>query len=111
MTMEIFNVGSFGDLAVNRKARVAGMPTENKKFERSPINVSLIFRHDADQFARRTNERTMNDTKQESPAPKRGGWMKKLIWAAGGLLGLVVVFYFVVTSGGFLKSVVLPKVG
>lgn len=53
----------------------------------------------------------MNEAKQESPGPKRGRWMKILILTAGGLLVLLVAVYFVVTSGGFVKSVVLPRVG
>lgn len=53
----------------------------------------------------------MNETRQESAAPKRGGWLKKIILAAGGLLVLLVIAFFVLTSGGFVKSVVLPKVG
>lgn len=53
----------------------------------------------------------MNEAKEETGAPQRGGWMKKLIWAAGGLILLLVAAYFVVTSGGFVKGVVLPRVG
>lgn len=53
----------------------------------------------------------MNETKAESATSKRGGWKKILILAAGGLLVLVVAVYFVVTSGGFVKSVILPRVG
>ena len=37
--------------------------------------------------------------------------MKKLVLAAGIFVALVIVAFFVVTSGGFIKSVVLPKVG
>ena len=37
--------------------------------------------------------------------------MKKLLMIAGVLLALLLVAYFVVTSSGFIKSVVLPKVG
>lgn len=37
--------------------------------------------------------------------------MKKLLVVLGVLLGLLLVAYFVVTSSGFLKAVVLPRVG
>lgn len=37
--------------------------------------------------------------------------MKKLLIALGAIVGLLIVGYFVVTSSGFVKSVVLPKVG
>lgn len=37
--------------------------------------------------------------------------MKKLLILLGSLLALLVVAWFVVTSSGFLKSVVLPRVG
>jgi hypothetical protein len=47
-----------------------------------------------------------------NPAPKkRGGWLRKLIWAAGGLLVFLVVIYFVATSSAFFKGVILPRVG
>ncbi len=53
----------------------------------------------------------MTETKPETPSPKRGGWLRKLVWIAGALVVLLVVTWFVVTSGAFIKSVVLPKVG
>ncbi len=53
----------------------------------------------------------MTETKLNSPSPKRGGWLRKLVWIAGVLVVLLVVAWFVVTSGAFIKAVVLPKVG
>lgn len=52
----------------------------------------------------------MNDTKP-TPIPVRRGWLRKLIWLAGILVILLVAAYFVVTSGAFIKGVVVPKVG
>lgn len=42
---------------------------------------------------------------------RRGGWFRKLAWVAGILVVLLVVAWFVVTSGAFFKSFILPKVG
>jgi uncharacterized protein involved in outer membrane biogenesis len=53
----------------------------------------------------------MTETKSKTPAPRRGGWLRKLVWIAGALVVLLVVAWFVVTSGAFVKAVVLPKVG
>src|SRR5438132_4890306 len=47
----------------------------------------------------------------ESPIPKRRRWLKWLAGLAAGLLVLVVVLYFVVTSAGFFKGFILPKIG
>ena len=52
----------------------------------------------------------MTETNVQPPAAKSGGLVRKLIWIAGGLVVLLVLAYFVVTSGGFVKSVILPKV-
>ena len=41
---------------------------------------------------------------------KRRGWLRLVLWAAGGLVGLLVVIYFVVTSSAFFKGVILPRV-
>lgn len=49
-------------------------------------------------------------TETKTPSSKRGGWLRKLAWAAGILVVLVVVVYFVATSSGFLTGVILPKV-
>jgi hypothetical protein len=49
-----------------------------------------------------------------NPSPKatrRSGWGKKLGIAAGALILLMVVGWFVIGSGAFLKSFVLPRVG
>lgn len=53
----------------------------------------------------------MSEKNLQTPAPKRGGWLKKLVWGAGGFVLLLVIAYFVITSGGFVRSVILPKVG
>ncbi|HEY9175974.1 MAG TPA: AsmA family protein [Verrucomicrobiae bacterium] len=53
----------------------------------------------------------MTEKKAEAPSPARGGWLRKLVWIAGGLVILLVVAWFVVTSGAFFKGVVLPRVG
>lgn len=47
----------------------------------------------------------------ESPKTSGSGLKKKLLIAAGSLLALLVLFYFVATSAFFVKSAVLPKVG
>jgi uncharacterized protein involved in outer membrane biogenesis len=44
-------------------------------------------------------------------APKRGGWLRKLAYVASALVVLLVVAWFVVTSSGFFKGVILPRVG
>ncbi|MDB6033596.1 MAG: hypothetical protein JWM16_3934 [Verrucomicrobiales bacterium] len=50
-------------------------------------------------------------TTTSSPAPrKRRGVLKTLLWIFGLLAVLLVVAYFVGTSAGFLKGVILPKV-
>ena len=41
---------------------------------------------------------------------KRSSWLRKLLFAFGGLLVLLVVAYFVVTSSAFFKGVILPRV-
>ena len=45
-----------------------------------------------------------------TPKPRRA-WLTWLAGIAGGLVVLVVVLYFVATSSGFFKSVILPRVG
>jgi uncharacterized protein involved in outer membrane biogenesis len=46
-----------------------------------------------------------------TPAPpKRRRWLRAISWIFGGLIVLLVVLYFVATSSGFFKSVILPKV-
>jgi uncharacterized protein involved in outer membrane biogenesis len=46
-----------------------------------------------------------------SATPKPRRWLRRLGLGIGGLLALLVVLYFVVTSGAFFKGVILPKVG
>src|SRR4051812_38553764 len=47
-----------------------------------------------------------------APAPrKRHGFLKFLAWFFGLLIILLVLAYFVGTSSGFVKSVILPKAG
>ncbi len=53
----------------------------------------------------------MAETEIAAVKPKRGGWFRKLLWIAGGFVVLLVVAYFVLTSGAFFKVVILPKVG
>jgi len=53
----------------------------------------------------------MSATSDVAPVAKRHGWLFKLGIAAGVLVVLVVILYFVVTSGAFISGVVLPKVG
>src|SRR5262245_3532381 len=48
---------------------------------------------------------------KETKSPKRGRWLRRIGWLCGILVALVVVLYFVATSGGFVKGVILPKVG
>jgi len=52
----------------------------------------------------------MSQTEIKPAAPKRGRWRRKLALAGGVLIVLLVVVYFVATSAGFLKGVILPKV-
>ena len=50
-------------------------------------------------------------TRPTSSQPgKRSSWLRKLLFAFGGLLVLLVVAYFVVTSSTFFKGVILPRV-
>src|SRR5512137_1426748 len=54
----------------------------------------------------------MTDTTVGSPAPrKRRGWLRAIAWVFGILIVLLVVVYFVATSSGFFKGVILPRVG
>jgi len=53
----------------------------------------------------------MTDTTVSSPAPrKRRGWLRAIAWVFGILIVLLVVVYFVATSGAFFKGVILPRV-
>jgi hypothetical protein len=52
----------------------------------------------------------MNEAKPAS-TPTRRSWLRELLWLAGVLVVLLVVAYFVVSSGAFIKGVVVPKVG
>ena len=54
----------------------------------------------------------MTDTIVSTPAPrKRRGWLRAIAWVFGILIVLLVVAYFVATSGAFFKGVILPRVG
>ena len=54
----------------------------------------------------------MTDTTVITPAPgKRRGWLRAIAWVFGILIVLLVVLYFVATSGAFFKGVILPRVG
>ena len=52
----------------------------------------------------------MNETNLKTKPPGSGGWLRKLIWIAGILVVLLIVAYFVVSSGAFVKGVVMPRV-
>ena len=52
----------------------------------------------------------MNEAQKDMTAKPGRRWLKWLVWIVGGLIVLVVVLYFVVTSSGFFKSVILPRV-
>jgi uncharacterized protein involved in outer membrane biogenesis len=47
-------------------------------------------------------------TPSGTPALRR--WLRRLGWAGGALIALLVIAYFVCTSSAFLKGVILPKV-
>jgi uncharacterized protein involved in outer membrane biogenesis len=54
----------------------------------------------------------MTDTTVSTPAPrKRRGWLRAIAWVFGILIVLLVVVYFVATSGAFFKGMILPRVG
>jgi len=53
----------------------------------------------------------MAEVLKTSNPPRRGGWLKRFAWIGGALIVLLVCTYFVVTSAGFVRSVVLPRVG
>ena len=54
----------------------------------------------------------MINTTVRTPAPKKQrGWLRAIAWAFGLLIMLLVVVYFVATSGAFLKGAILPRVG
>lgn len=53
----------------------------------------------------------MTETKSGTTAPKGGGWLRKLAYVAGALVVLLIAAWFVVTSAGFFKGVILPRVG
>lgn len=53
----------------------------------------------------------MSETKSGNAARKGGGWLRKLVYVAGALVVFLIVAWFVVTSGGFVKGVILPRVG
>jgi len=53
----------------------------------------------------------MTDTTVSTPAPrKRRGWLRVIAWVCGILIALLIIVYFVATSGAFLKGVILPRV-
>src|SRR5512136_704937 len=54
----------------------------------------------------------MAETSVAPSAPiKRRRWLRLLAGAAGVLVVLVIVLYFVATSSGFFTGVILPRVG
>ncbi|MBI2946013.1 MAG: AsmA family protein, partial [Verrucomicrobia bacterium] len=42
---------------------------------------------------------------------KGSSWLRKLSWAVGALVALLVIVYFVATSSAFVKAFVLPRIG
>lgn len=52
----------------------------------------------------------MNANIETKPATKRG-WLKKIGIVVAGLFVLLIIAFFVVTSSGFIKGVILPRVG
>ena len=53
----------------------------------------------------------MTDTKLEAKSPKGGRWLRRIGLVAGAIVVLLVALYFVATSSGFVKSVIVPKIG
>jgi len=53
----------------------------------------------------------MSNNTEIKSVPTRRNWLKKLAIVLGGLVVLLVVAFFVVTSSGFIKGVILPRVG
>src|SRR6266516_500349 len=53
----------------------------------------------------------MAETKIETKAPKRRRWLRMVCWFIGGFVVLLIALYFVATSSGFVKSVIVPRVG
>src|SRR5512135_2183127 len=50
-------------------------------------------------------------TPAAAPAPKRGlRWLRILLWALLSVVVLLIITFFVVTSGAFFKGVILPKI-
>src|SRR4051794_33446377 len=50
--------------------------------------------------------------KTSAPPPrKRHGFLRFIAWFLGIFIVLVVVVYFVATSSGFFKGVILPRAG
>ena len=47
---------------------------------------------------------------ESTTTPKRRTWLRVLLWGAGAVVCLVLILYFVATSGAFFKGVILPKV-
>ena len=52
----------------------------------------------------------MAETKIETQAPKRRRWLRLAGWIVGGFVGLLIALYFVATSSGFVKGVIVPRV-
>ena len=54
----------------------------------------------------------MSDTIAASSLPKkRRRWLRWLVWSTAVMLVLIVAIYFIATSSGFVKAVILPRVG
>lgn len=53
----------------------------------------------------------MSANTENISVPARRHWLKKLAVVLGGFVVLLVAAFFVVTSSGFIKGVILPRVG
>ncbi|MGN6553153.1 MAG: DUF748 domain-containing protein, partial [Verrucomicrobiota bacterium] len=53
----------------------------------------------------------MTNTTTAAPAPKRHKLLRVFVWILVIFLVLIIAVYFVATSAGFFKSVILPRVG
>lgn len=55
--------------------------------------------------------KTVSSTVNPEPIKRGGRWLPKLAIAVAALFALLMVVYFVVTSGAFFKGIILPRIG